>query len=47
MELRESGSRIGAYKGCFEHNIEDFFALRTTVSLLKDSQLLAVVNCGK
>jgi hypothetical protein len=32
---------------CFEHSIEDFVTLRTTASLLKDFQLLALVNSGK
>jgi hypothetical protein len=39
--------RSGHVEGYFEHNIEEFVALGTTVPLLKDFQLLAVVNCEK
>jgi hypothetical protein len=43
----EFAFRIEARGVCFEHNIEEFVALRTTVSLLKDLSVFAVVNCGK
>jgi len=47
MDERKILGRSGHVGGCFEHNIEDFVTLRTTVPLLKDFQLLAIVNCGK
>lgn len=37
---------LGHVRVCFEQKIEDFVTLRTTVSLLNDLQLPALVNCG-